>query len=805
LSSSFGYNRIAAVPHRAFRGLLTALIVVGSALLGGYFYLRLSLPQVSGEIKVAGLQAPVEVLRDAHGIPHIFASSERDAQFALGFVHAQDRLWQLEMNRRIGSGRMAEVLGPAALDTDRFLRTLGIRRVAAANVGALDADSRKMLAAYAAGVNAFLVERPVLPPEFWLLRVTPEPWSEVDSAVWARMMAWDLGGNWRSELLRLQLASRLPTAAIQELLPPYPGDAAPQLPDLRQFYGVLEKEPAQLSAAEMRGGASNSWVVSGSRSLSGKPLLANDPHLGLTAPNIWYFAHLHAPGLDAIGATLPGVPGIIIGRNARIAWAVTNTGPDVQDLYLERLDGSGGYVAPDGPRRFATVRETIQVKGADDVQLSVRISRHGPVISDVLQTALDATPRGHALALAWTALADDDTSLAALLRLGRASGWLEFLDATRHFHAPQQNLSYVDVDGNIGLIAPGRIPVRKPENRLHGLAPAPGWDARYDWAGFIPFDELPRAFNPPSGRIVTANHKIVPPGYRHYITSEWEAPYRARRIDELLDHVRRHDRGSFARMQADVVSLAARELLPRMVAIQGKSLEARDVLKWLAAWDGAMSPDAAEPLIFNAWWREFARALYADELGPAFRGAWRSRALFIDNVLADRDGQARWCDDVRTPRVESCEELLAASLEKALADLRERYGDDPGRWKWGEAHEARLRHRPLSRSTWLRRYFDVSVPSGGDDYTINRGQMDWGDAAQPFENRHASSLRAIYDLADPQASLFIHPGGQSGNPLSRHYRDFAPLWARGDYLPMVTDRAKLEAAGVQRLVLKPNR
>src|SRR2546430_5746310 len=469
---------------------------------------------------------------------------------------------------------MAEVLGAAALDTDRFLRTLGIRRVAEANVRRLDIESRQLLGAYAAGVNACLQSTPVLPRECWMLRVTPEPWSEVDSAAWAKMMAWDLGGNWRSELLRLQLASRLPTAAIQEFLPPYPGDAAAELPDLRPFYGVLQKEPAQVSAAESIVGASNSWAVSGAHSTSGKPLLANDPHLGLTTPNVWYFAHLHAPGLDAIGATLPGVPGIVIGRNERIAWGATNTGPDVQDLYLEKLDATGGYRAPDGPRPFVVLRETIKVKGAEDAPLAIRISRHGPVISDVVQTALDATPRRHALALAWTALAEDDTSLAAFLKLARAKNWNQFVGATRSLHAPQQNLSYADVDGNIGFIAPGRIPVRQRENRLQGLAPVPGWDARYDWTGFIPFDQLPRAFNPPSGKIVTANHKIVPPRYRHHITFEWDAPYRARRIEELLDQTRLHDRASFARMQADVVSLAARELLPRMGAIQGKSLEA---------------------------------------------------------------------------------------------------------------------------------------------------------------------------------------------------------------------------------------
>jgi penicillin G amidase len=787
------------VRQKAFRAFLTLGLIFLALLLGAFWYLRLSLPKVSGELEVTGLSAPVEVLRDAEGIPHIFAASEADAQFALGFVHAQDRLWQMEMNRRIGAGRMAEVLGRPAFEGDRFLRTLGIRRAAEASLRHLDAETRKLLAAYAAGVNAFLGTRPVLPPEFWLSNFTPEPWSEVDSASWAKMMAWDLGGNWRSELLRLQLARRLSTSRIQEFLPPYPGDAPVELPDLRALYGELEKEPPQVSSTGAMTGGSNSWIVSGARSASGKPLLANDPHLGLTAPAIWYFAHLHAPGLNAIGATLPGVPGVILGRNERIAWGATNTGPDVQDLYMEKIDHAGRYLAPEGARPFQVLNDKIKVKGAEDESITIRISRHGPIISDVLPAALDALPRGHALAFAWTALAEDDTSLASVFKLARARTWEDFVGSLRDFHAPQQNLSYADVDGNIGFIAPGRIPLRRPENRLKGLAPAPGWDARYDWAGFIPFSELPRAFNPPGGTLVTANHKIVPPGYRHHITSEWQPPYRARRIEQLLDEVRLHGRDTFSRMQMDVVSLPVRELLPRMVAIQGASAEAGQALKWLAAWDGTMDAQRAEPLIFAAWWRHFSRALYADELGAAFRGAWNERAVFTTHVLS---GKTEWCDDVRTKAPETCDDLLADSLEKALADLRKRYGDNPDHWRWGAAHEARLRHRPLSR-TLLGHVFDIRVPTGGDTYTVNVGRMDFGDEAGPYANRHAASFRAIYDLADPEASVFIHPGGQSGNPLSPHYRSFAERWARGDYVPMITERKKLEAAGARRLVLKP--
>ncbi len=793
------------VLRRLLLGISTTSLLAALAGAGAYLYLRQSLPKTEGELQLAGLSGPVEILRDAYGIPHIYARSIEDANFALGFVHAQDRLWQMEMNRRIGAGRLAEVLGPAALEADRFMRTLGARRTAEANLRNYDAATKSVLAAYAAGVNAFLAGGPVLPPEFWLLRVSPEAWAPLDSVTWTKMMAWDLGGNWRDELLRMRLSRTLPVARIQEFLPPYPGDPPAGLPDLKELYGKMERQTRELAEGFGIGGdmpgdgalGSNNWVVGGARSASGKPLLANDPHLGLAAPPVWYFAHLNAPGIDVIGATLPGVPGIVLGRNERIAWAFTNTGPDVQDLYIEKIDAAGNYLTPDGPRPFTVFAETIKVKGAADEQLKVRVSRHGPVISDVVRAALDAVPRGHALALAWTALAEDDPSMQAGLKIARAADWAGFLEAARDLHAPQQNALYADVDGNIGFIAAGRVPVRKPANDLKGLAPAPGWDARYDWAGFIPFSELPHAYNPAGAAIVTANQKIVPPGYQHHISFDWQPPYRANRIQQLLDAERKHTVRSFARMQGDVVSLAARELLPALLKTMPRSGEAGRALKMLAAWDGTMAAGRAEPLILAAWWRELARALYADELGESFLRNWGPRAVFVANVLAGRNGQARWCDNVHTKAVETCDELLSGSLEKALSDLRLRYGTDVARWNWGEAHVALHAHRPFSRLA-LARFFDIRVPSGGDGYTVNVGRSDFFEEVEPFANRHAPSLRAIYDLADPQASLFIHSGGQSGNPLSSHYRAFSAAWARGDYIPMLTDRHRLEAAGVQR-------
>jgi penicillin amidase len=779
--------------------ILSLILAISIALSAGAFlHLRRSLPQTEGEIRLAGLAAPVEILRDANGIPHIFAGSIADSYFALGFVHAQDRLWQMEVSRRIGSGRVSEIVGPGPLDLDRMMRTLGLRRTAEANLQHYNAETRRLLDAYAAGVNAFLATDPVLPPEFWLARFGPEPWSAVDSVLWTKVMALDLGGNWRNELLRMNLANRVPLARIQEFIPPYPGDAPLAIRELKPLYGAA----AAPASAPGTGGGSNSWVVSGARTESGKPLLANDPHLPLTVPPVWYFAHLSAPGLNVIGATLPGVPGVIVGRNDRLAWGFTNTAPDVQDLYLEKVLPDGRYLTPDGPREFSLVKETIRVKGAASQELTVRISRHGPVVSDVQRVAL---PAGQVLALAWTALADDDLTAQAVGRVAVARDWASFVAAARDYQAPQQTISYADVDGNIGFIAPGRVPLRKRANDLKGLAPAPGWDTRYDWAGSIPYDELPRLLNPKDGAFVSGNQKILPPGYKHFITSEWQAPYRANRIAELLHATPKHSRESFARMQMDIVSPAVRELLPYLLKTRAATPQAQAALARLAAWDGTMSAERAEPLIAVAWWRELTRAIYADELGPAFRAAWSTRAQFVGNVLADRGGQNRWCDDIGTPRVETCPEILAESLERALADLRRRYGDDPAQWRWGEAHFALSEHRPFSRVPWLAPFFELRIPVPGDAYTLNVGQSNFADEAAPYASRHAPSLRAIYDLADPQASVFIHSAGQSGNLLSPHYSDFAGRWARGEYVPMLTDRARIEAGAVQRLVLAPRR
>jgi penicillin amidase len=803
---------------RAFK--ITGLLLLGlllAALASLAWYRSASQAKTEGQLSLPGLQSPVDVVRDNEGIPHIYARSPHDAWFALGVLHAQDRLWQMEMNRRIAAGRVAEVLGQDALGTDRFLRTLGVRRNAQAIERNLSPDAHAVLDAYAAGVNAWLGRRTgPLPPEFLLARApAPEPWQAADSLAWQTMMAWDLGANWSQELLRMRLSQRFSLAQINELMPPYPGDPVVRTQDYTGLYRDLAGTTRQLTRVSavappspVEGMGSNNWVVSGARSTSGKPLLANDPHLSLTVPALWYFAHLSAPGLDVIGATLPGLPGVVLGHNQRIAWGFTNTAPDVQDLYIERVNPADGnqYQTPDGWAAFATRTETIKVKGKPDVTMTVRESRHGPVISGALPL-VDRAPvdaRKNVISMAWTALRPDDKTFQAALGINRAQDWNSFLAAVRDFHSPQQNMVYADIDGNIGFVAPGRVPVRAPDNDLKGLAPAPGWDRRYDWTGFIDFDALPRQFNPALQRVVTANQKIVAPDYPHFLTSEWSLPYRADRIASLLDATPKHDLQSFAAIQRDVVSLAARELLPIVRGTEPRSAQARLALAALASWNGAMDADRMEPLVFNGWMREVSRELFQDKLGePLMKDFWEQRNVHqpMVNILKNDGGQGQWCRGAGgdgKPR--TCAELLSGALEVALGDLSRRYGADMARWHWGEAHTAHSTHRPFSNVPVLAPLFDIRVPVPGDTYTVNVGRYNLRDEAEPFASRHGPSLRALYDLSNLENSVFIHSTGESGNVFSPWYRNYAQRWAEGKYLPMKMVRADVMKTGGTRLL-----
>ena len=784
-------------------GLLAILLL---ALFGAFLYLRTSLPKVSGTLSLPGLSAPVEIVRDENAVPHIYAKSTEDALFALGFVHAQERLFQMDFQRRVGAGRLSEVLGSATLETDKFLRTLGVYRVAERTLPNLSAEAQGALAAYSAGVNAFLDERKgALPPEFLILGYEPEPWQPADSLVWLKMMAWDLGGNWDDELLRARLLKVLSPERVAQLWPPYPGDAPVILPDFSALYQKLPlgKLWAESPKPLPPGAGSNNWVLSGKHSVTGAPLLANDPHLALQTPALWYLAHLSAPGLETIGATLPGLPFVVLGRTDRIAWGFTNTGPDTQDLFIEQLDpkNPNRYRIPKGWAELKTRQETIRVKGQANVTLTVRETRHGPLISDVSAGAAEVAGAGYALAFAWTSLRDDDLSVQAGLELNRAQNWNDFTEALRNFHAPQQNIVYADTDGNIGLYAPARVPVRKNGD---GLVPVPGWTGKYDWTGFIPFDALPHAYNPPSGQIVTANNKLVPDSYPYFLTKDWAEPYRAERITALLAAQKKHSLGSFSEIQADQLSGMVGDFLPLLLSAQAEGIKAQALQTRLAAWNGVMAAGAPEPLIFSTWYRIFTRLVLEDDLSQdgsstLFEDTWGFRPLFFRNVIQE---QTAWCDNVRTPETETCELLAATALRQTAQELYKLYGDDPQRWHWGDVHYADHDHLVFGQ-TPLARFFNLRVPNGGDAFTVNAAR--YAISSEGAAQTSGPGLRAVYDLKDLERSEFIQPTGQSGNVLSSHYRDFLDRWVNVEYLPMVTNRNQLAENALGTLTLTPKR
>ena len=859
------------------RHIITALAVIaGSATVAaaaGYLYLCRSLPVVNGTEVVAGASARIDIIRDADAIPHIFAATKADALFGLGYVHAQDRLWQMEFQRRIGHGRLSEILGPAAIPQDRFLRTVGFGRAARAAWASTPTWAQAEVNAYVAGVNAFIATHhgSALPPEFTLLRFEPEPFTGEDVVVWVKMMAWDLCANYSFELLRADLVSRVGTERMEQLMPPYPedglsilagGPSAPSLagpvrdphqgprgtqlaPDhTRAAQGTARdiserptegqdrpaaSEPsasivalmAALSRGEsavnefLLGGAtteslgSNNWVVDGTMTASGKPLLANDPHLGTKIPSTWYLAHLSAPDFEISGATLPGTPAVALGRNRFIAWGATNVAADVEDLYREHLDASGTHADFRGtPEPITLVPETIVVKGASPVRVDVRVTRHGPLISDAINAnnaELTRTPRPtplEPLAFRWTALDPDDGTLASYLKLNDARNWSEFTDALRGYVAPSQNFVYADEDGHIGYYAPGHIPVRASGD---GSLPAAGWAGEAEWTGWIPFDELPHMADPPSHFIVTANHRPAPPSYGHFLGLEWPEPYRAQRITELLSRepLRTFVPDDFARIQADTFSLHAKTLLPVLLA-HARPERARDqqAVGLLRQWTFDATAGSAATAVFEAWFHHVASTLVGDDLGPLVTASYQGRFTFVTRfviqTLAANDG--RWCDDRRTATAETCDDVVTNALSLGVDDLTARLGTDMTRWRWDAVHRAVFPHQGLDAVGVLRPLLSRSVANGGDWSTVNVGPVDAGHL---YEQRSVPGYREIIDLSPARDSRFLDAVGQSGHFLSSHYDDFLPDWRNVRYRRMRMERTDIERGALGRLRLVP--
>ena len=790
-----------------------ALIIAGSlavlavsVVAAGYFWLRTGVRESDRTVELDGLNAPVQIIYDEYGIPHIFAASEDDAFFALGYAHAADRLVQMEMQRRIAAGRLAEVVGERALGLDRYMRTLGIYRLAEASIPQLSDGLRAQIQNYAAGVNAWLETHDgALPPELVVLRHTPEPWQPADSIVWGRLISLQLEGDFRDEMLRARVARQLSAAEIDL------GELDTLFPDRDWTPATLARRQAEsdglrlaadlLNAIPTVGshGASNQWVVSGNQTATQWPILANDPHLGLRAPILWYLARIDTPTLKLAGATTPGVPLMVLGHNGSIAWAMTNNGADVQDVFIERIDpeNSDRYLTPEGSQTFTTREEVIAVAGSDDETLVVRSTRHGPVISDVIEEMDAVVEEDHVLALAYTALAEGDLNSEAVYRLNRARSWSEFRAALALWRGPIQNVGYADTSGNIGLAVPGTLPIRRSGD---GNGPVPGWTGDHDWTGIVESRELPSIRNPQAGRLVNANNPVVGPDYPYDLGPGGDEPYRARRIIELLDAMPSLTVEGASAMQMDAVSPAAQDLLPLMLVIRAESPRSADALAMLRRWDHSMDADRAEPLIYAAWLRALGRALYADELGEVFDDYWGTRPAVVRTMLSEA---THWCDNVGTDAAETCQDVLESAFEAALTELSDAYGDDPSTWRWGDAHLAPLRNPALSRLPVIADLFDIGTETGGWQFTVQRAASRISDEESPYANTHGAGYRAVYDLSDLDNSRFIIATGQSGHPLSPHYSDLVNLWRDGLFLPLAGSPADVAARGTGVTMMTP--
>jgi penicillin G amidase len=765
---------------RILRRTLATLFVLFILLAGGgYVVLRSSLPQLAGRIAVPGLHAEVTIARDADGVPTIAAGSDNDLAFGLGFVHAQDRLFQMEVQRRYAAGRLAEIFGGAAVPIDTQMRVLGLYRSAEAAWPKLSPAVRSGIEAYCAGVNAYVAAHGlVLPPEFVMLRFKPEKWTPADTLVWGKLMDFQLGGNYRGELLRARLAQTVSAEDMAFLYPDYPKDGPTTLAALAPLYRRLPL--ASLYAALPAGlgpqYASNNWVVDGAHSVSGKPLLANDPHLGFSAPGTWYLARLKTPGREIAGATVAGNPMVVIGHNDKIAWGFTTTTADIEDLFIEKLDPNDPtqYLTPDGKAAFTSREEIIAVRGAAPVTLTVRATRHGPVISDMLPPGtFDA---GYAIALSATFLGDDDRSAEALWDIDRADDWTGFRAALKNFVGPPQNMVFADTGGTIGFIAAGRIPIRKSG---YGWLPSPGWSGDYDWQGFIPFDALPQATNPPSGFFVSANNKIVPDSYPYFISRDWDLPDRAERITELLTTTHSQSPEISAAIQSDTLSIMARRLVPLMTKIVPANDTAREAVQRLQRWDFRMDADKVEPLLFTAWLRAFARSVLFARLGEAATDYWDLRPRVMEAILTQRPD---WCANPQHPDSETCDARLAEALDTALDQLRQAYGNEMARWQWGRAHIAYFPNAVWERVPVLRDRLRVTIPTPGARDTVNVGPSEIADPTHAFEQRFGAGLRIITDMAAPGGARMMITPGQSGNPLSGHYADLLGRWRAFDWL-----------------------
>ncbi len=766
---------------------------------------RARLPQIEGTITLNGLSAPVEILRDRWGIPHIYAQNRADLFFAQGFVHAQDRLFQMDLNRRTAQGTLSEVFGEIALDTDRAIRTFGFNRLGRIDFERAAPEVRDALTAYAAGVNACITHpNTKLPVEFTLLGHKPAPWQPEESAHFSRVMIWQLSHAWQGEILRAEIVDKVGLKHAAELEIHYPAGNPTTLPQGIEFNALdpdslLRKIPGPFLD---RGKGSNAWVVTPHRSATGGAVLSNDMHLAVSMPSLWYEVHLNAPDLHVTGVSLPGVPMVLVGHNDRIAWGMTLAYTDAEDLFIEQLDAQNRYLYKDAWHAAEIIEEPIRVKGRKEAHMErVIVTRHGPIISDVVGYPAQKVAV-HSMAL------QPVPALEGWLRLNAARGWDDFVAAMRCIEAPQLNVAYADVDHNIGYWVSGSVPVRAKGN---GSTPAPGWTGEYEWVGEVPFEEMPHALNPAQGYLVTCNHKIVPDDYPHFLGNVWMNGYRARRLADLIEEQDQLTLQDHARFHKDFTCLPGIELqtlLKDFPTPEGGP--AARALQLLSAWDGILNPESVGGAVYEVLRYTLVRNLFVPSLGgeltKRLMGEGFHPLLMHANEFFGQDtvvllrmltNPASWW----VQQAGGYESWVTRSLEEALGWMRANLGEDEGCWAWGNFHQVNFEH-PLGAQKPLDQVFNRGpFPIGGDTDTPCQTAMSPGS---PYDNRAWSpTFRQIVDMSDLSKSLSMHPPGQSGQLASPYYDDLAEPWLNVEYHPMLWTREQVNCEASHILILKP--
>ncbi len=809
---------------------LTAVAILLVVILSGlvYFLAAQSLPNYDKQIALPGLTAPIEIVRDNANVPHVFGNfgaSDEDVYYGLGYAHAQDRLWQMVMMRRTAQGRLSEVLGTRTVNIDSFLRRLDIYALARASVEDQTEDALRSLRAYSAGVNARLLEinENALgrgAPEMFIFNAPIAPWQPADSIAVMKLMALEFTGHMREEILRAQTSLALnDPARLQDILPDAPDTSITTLPKYSDLFPDVKgrnfaqtiKDPLMPVGDIGLAGASNAWAADATRSASGGTLLANDPHVGLSAPGFWYLARLELATGGVIGGTIPGVPAILTGRSERLGWGVTASYLDDQDVFIEQLnpDNPSQYLGTDGYKPFVSRPSIIQIKDAPPVTLTLRWTDNGPVLPGTQFGLASITPPGHVASLRWTALSPNDTTISAALELMRAQDIPDALAAGRGVVAPSLNLVLADQD-SIALKLVGAMPIRATNNQSQGRLPNQGWRAENKWQGIFPYNENPEFIAPQGGIVGNTNNKLVDRPFPNHVSFDWGDTQRINRWERLMQSREVHTRESFIEAQLDTVSYSARTLLPLIgadlwytseAAPQGTTQERRaTALSLLAQWNGEMNEHLPEPLIYASWLRALQKRLILDDLGPQAQAFTHADPLFIERVFRDVDGASQWCDVRQSAPVESCTDIARLALDDALLELHETYGRSVETLRWGDLHEAHHDHKTLGQVPLVNWFVNIRQSTSGGDNTLQRGKTS-GTGENPYENVHAAGYRGVYDFADPDSSVFAIATGQSGHFLSRYYDDMSQLWRRGEYIPMSLDEglARAAAVGVTRI------